>query len=112
MTTFELLDVAGSAAPPRSNGELVFDAPWQQRAFGITMAVIDSGTITWKDFRLQLISRIAEDDDRPYWESWAAALEDLLSSSALLTRAEIDSHENALAQREAGHDHRRSDAHA
>ncbi len=107
MKTFELLDAAGSAAPPRSNGELVFDAPWQQRAFGITMAVIDSGTTTWKDFRLQLISRVAEDDARPYWESWAAALEDVVTSAAMLTSAEIDRHEDALAQREAGHDHRR-----
>lgn len=107
MTTFELLDVAGSAAPPRSNGELVFDAPWQQRAFGITLAVVDSGITTWKDFRHQLISRIAEDDDRPYWESWAAALEDVVTSSAALTPADIDRHANALAQREAGHDHHR-----
>lgn len=106
MTTFELLDVAGPAAPPRSNGELVFDAPWQQRAFGITLAVVDSGITTWKDFRLQLISRIAE-DDRPYWESWAAALEDVLAAAALLTPAEIDRTETALAQREAGHDHHR-----
>ena len=31
------LDAEGPAAPPRSNGELVFEAPWEARLFGVTM---------------------------------------------------------------------------
>ena len=34
------LDLAGPAAPPRDNGELVFAQPWESRAFG--MAVTNS----------------------------------------------------------------------
>ena len=34
-----LLDVDGPAAPPRSNGELAFNAPWERRVFGVTMAL-------------------------------------------------------------------------
>jgi len=108
VTTVDLLDVAGSAAPPRTNGELAFDAPWQQRAFGLTMALADSGVITWESFRRQLISRIAEDEFRPYWQSWTCALEDVLASTGLLVGADIEAHEELLARREAGHDHRRA----
>jgi hypothetical protein len=37
------LDVEGPAAPPRSNGELAFAAPWESRAFGLAMALHDGG---------------------------------------------------------------------
>ena len=45
------LDVDGPAAPPRSNGELVFAAPWQARAFGICVAVLEREGLGWDDFR-------------------------------------------------------------
>jgi hypothetical protein len=31
----DLLDVDGIADPPRRNGELIFEAPWQSRVFGL-----------------------------------------------------------------------------
>ena len=34
------LDLQGPAAPPRANGELVFEQPWQGRAFGLADKVI------------------------------------------------------------------------
>ena len=34
-----LLDSSGPAAPPRDNGELVFAAPWESRAFGLALAL-------------------------------------------------------------------------
>ena len=60
MTTPTLdLDVAAPAAPPRSNGELVFAEPWEGRAFGLTMALVHGGTIPYETFRTALIDRIA-----------------------------------------------------
>ena len=53
-----VLDVEGSAAPPRRNGELVFAEPWQGRAFGLTMALVDRGAISYDAFRERLIARI------------------------------------------------------
>ncbi len=32
-------DLDGRLSPPRDNGELVFAAPWERRAFGLTMAL-------------------------------------------------------------------------
>lgn len=31
--------MSGAAALPRRNGELVFEAPWQGRAFGLALAL-------------------------------------------------------------------------
>jgi hypothetical protein len=53
------LDLEGPAAPPRSNGELVFAAPWESRAFGLAMALHNGGRFEWEGFRRQLIAAVA-----------------------------------------------------
>ena len=70
---------------PRRNGELAFDAPWQSRAFGLAAGVVSTSYGgNWTPFRESLKAAIAADADRPYWESWLAALEDLLTAAALV----------------------------
>jgi Nitrile hydratase beta subunit len=96
------LDVDGPAAPPRANGELVFAAPWESRAFGLVLTLVGAGRLRYEDFRTRLIARIAEDPMRPYYEAWLAALEDVLDGvvdeAAVLARAtalrEVDDHED------------------
>ena len=61
-------DLTGVLSPPRANGQLVFAAPWERRAFGVTLAACRAGAFTWDAFRDRLIARIAEDPDRPFWE--------------------------------------------
>jgi hypothetical protein len=64
---------------PRRNGELAFDEPWQPRAFALAAALVEHGLGgDWEPFRQRLISAIADDPGRPYWESWTAALEGAL----------------------------------
>jgi hypothetical protein len=66
---------------PRRNGELAFDAPWQSTVFGLAAAVIDHAFGGDREpFRQQLIKAIAAEPDRPYWESWTAALEELVQT--------------------------------
>ena len=63
---------------PRRNGELVFDAPWQGRVFALADAVVEQAFGGDREpFRQELIKAIAAEPDRPYWESWTAALEAL-----------------------------------
>jgi nitrile hydratase accessory protein len=96
------LDVDGPAAPPRANGELVFAAPWESRAFGLVLTLVEAGRLRYEDFRTRLIARIGEDPMRPYYEAWLAALEDVLDGvvdeAAMLARAtalrEVDDHED------------------
>jgi len=71
--------MTGEAALPRQNGELVFDAPWQGRVLGMALALVEQRGLEWDDFRERLIAAIDADPTRPYYESWTAALTDLVN---------------------------------
>ena len=98
-------DLEGSVSPPRDNGEIVFAAPWERRVFGVTVALCRSDACEWEGFRRRLIRRVAEDETRPYWKSWAAALEDVLAETSMLDRAELDARQRKFLARPPGHDH-------
>src|SRR5215510_3248953 len=85
-----LLDVDGPAAPPRSNGELVFAAPWEARVFGMALALREAGAFSWDEFRARLIAEIAADRERAYYVSFAAALEGLLSAKGMVGAVELE----------------------
>ena len=53
------MDIEGPAAPPRTNGELVFAEPWESRAFGMAVTLYEAGLFTWPQFQAALIARIA-----------------------------------------------------
>lgn len=106
------LDVAGPAAPPRSNGELVFAEPWEGRAFGLAMALTERGVVSYDDFRQALIAAIAAWEADPpagqtyrYYRCWLQALEQVLDTRALVTTVDVDARSVALADRPPGHDH-------
>ncbi|MHB8466993.1 MAG: nitrile hydratase accessory protein [Acidimicrobiales bacterium] len=80
----------GPGAVPRRNGELAFDAPWQTRIFGLAAAVVETRFDGDREpFRQCLIDAIASDPDRPYWESWEAALETLVIQAGIIDRRAI-----------------------
>ena len=106
------IDAEGPAAPPRSNGELVFEAPWEGRLFGITLALFEDGRFVWDEFRALLIDEIARfERDAPagavyrYYECWQAALERLLASKGLCAADELSDRTHLLSERPHGHDH-------
>jgi nitrile hydratase accessory protein len=78
------------ASLPRYNGELVFDAPWQARALAIAVALVDKLDLPWDTFRRRLMDEIATDPQRPYYESWSAALESMAIDLDLTTPAALD----------------------
>jgi Nitrile hydratase beta subunit len=98
-------DLVGPLSPPRDNGEIVFGAPWERRVFGLAVIACRSGRCDWDTFRKRLIRRIADDDTRPYWQSWAAALEDVLEANAVLASGELDERQRQISSRPAGFDH-------
>ena len=66
---------------PRRNGELAFDAPWQSTVFALAAAVVEHAFGGDREpFRRLLIKAIAAQPDRPYWDSWTAALEALVEA--------------------------------
>jgi len=68
---------------PRQNGEVVFDAPWQGRVLAMAVGVVDGLGLEWDEFRQRLIAAIDDDPDRPYYESWTVALDDLVRTHVL-----------------------------
>ena len=109
------LDVDGPAAPPRANGELLFDAPWQSRVFGLTLALCDRGAFAWPEFQRRLIEAIGEwERDHPpgaeyrYYDCWLVALERLIAAKGICAADEIAARTRAYAERPAGHDHTHS----
>lgn len=99
------LDVDGPAAPPRSNGELVFSAPWERRVFGVTMALVESGVFDYETFRQRLITAIGASSTDQYWSSWAEALEGLLGDLGIFDIAVLDRRAHQYLSRPHGHDH-------
>ena len=107
------LDIEGRAAPPRSNGELVFAEPWESRAFGMAVSLYEAGAFTWPRFQAALIARIAaweagaaRGEPYNYYRLWLAALEDVLVGLRAVSTGEVTTRAQALAQRPHGHDHR------
>jgi len=90
--------LGGDDAPPRSNGELLFQRPWEGRAFGMAIALSKQGHYEWEDFRQGLIASISEweathckdDPDWDYYQRWLLALERLTLESSLLDPKELD----------------------
>ena len=90
-----IAEMDGEAALPRSNGELVFQAPWEGRAFGAAVALSDAGTYLWPEFSEHLAEEIAAargvaDGPETYYERWLAALEHLLLERGIVTPDEIE----------------------
>ncbi len=97
------LDDDGPAAPPRANGELVFNEAWQSRLFATTMAACDAGLIAYDDFRDRLIERIAVHDETgadDYWAAWQDAFETLAVETGLVGQSELADRATAFAAHE------------
>ena len=102
----------GPAAPPRANGELIFEAPWQSRIFGITLALYEAGRFEWPEFQARLIAAIAEHEaqleegeEYQYYACWLDAFRSLAREKGWLDAAALDALEAELAARLPGHDH-------
>ncbi|HZG59325.1 MAG TPA: nitrile hydratase accessory protein [Anoxybacillus sp.] len=93
------------AAPPRKNGELDFQEPWERLSFGIALALYEKKLYTsWEDFRSRLINNIQtweksekkDNDNWNYYEHWLSALEQLVVEHGMLDKHEIETRANEL----------------
>lgn len=108
---FATTSMLGQAdAPPRSNGELLFERPWEGRAFGMAIALSKKGHYEWEDFRRALIAAIAEweathckdDPDWDYYQRWLLALERLTVDSQLISPEELEQRTATFMAQENG----------
>lgn len=119
MSLIEKLGPKSQTPLPRTNGELIFEEPWESRAFGIAAALADKGVFDWRDFQNSLISAIADyekdhdsiKDPYRYYERWFSALEKLAVRGGLVTKQELDDLVTDFCKRPAGHDHHHDHGH-
>ena len=98
--------------PPMANGEVLFDAPWHGRVFGMAVALHEAGVFAWSEFQAQLIevvgvwdSQAAEGDPYEYYQHFQTALQRLMAAKGLISDVDLDERVDALAARPHGHDH-------
>ena len=89
-------EVAGSL--PRKNGELVFESPWESRAFGMAVVMNEKGAYQWEEFRDRLIERVgrrtqegmsSSEPPTHYYEDWLGAFESLLVARGMIEPEEL-----------------------
>jgi len=90
----QIANMEEGIALPRKNGELVFDAPWEGRAFGLAVALNENGEYEWREFQTMLAAEIADaeqsNDSSTYYERWLASLEKLLLDKGMLEAKELE----------------------
>jgi nitrile hydratase accessory protein len=82
--------LAGHAPLPRDNGELVFEEPWQGRALGMGVLVLERTGASWAELRRHLVEALSRRPPRPAesaattdYTAWLDALEALLGERGL-----------------------------
>ena len=98
--------------PPMQNGEVVFEAPWQSRVFGMAVSLSEQGVFAWSDFQAALIEAVAEWEaqhadgaEYPYFEIFAQALQQVLIQLGVVELSALDKTAQALANLPHGYDH-------
>ena len=107
---FRSLD--GPAAPPSANGELIFEAPWEGRIFGMARQLAESGVYSWDEFRDSLIACIGQWESAAppgveyrYYDRFLEALEALLVQRELIDAGALSARFDEYRARPHGHDH-------
>jgi nitrile hydratase accessory protein len=89
-----LLAAADPVAPiPRdADGAPVFEAPWQAKAFAMTLVLYGRGLFTWSEWASTLAAEITRaqttgdpDDGSTYYQHWLAAIERLVVDKGVAT---------------------------
>lgn len=105
------LELEGPIEPPRKNGELVFEAPWEARTFGIAMLLNQRDVNPWREFSSRLAAEVAgdgasadvpvlpppPDTESRYYRQWLAALEGLVRERGLISAEELDARTDEFA---------------
>tara|TARA_B100000405_G_C16617825_1_gene386596 strand:+ start:130 stop:459 length:330 start_codon:yes stop_codon:yes gene_type:complete len=107
------MDLSDKALPPMENGEVIFEAPWQSRAFGMARTMCEKGLFDWDEFRESLIMEIEKaelvmsqpDEQYNYFDYFLAAMVSLLNEKGYCLAPELRGREAVLANRPHGHDH-------
>ena len=67
----------------------VFAEPWEAQAFAMAVKLHEAGVFGWGEWAETLGAELKSAPERPYYESWLAALERLVEAKGVTTRQEL-----------------------
>lgn len=73
---------------PNDQDGPVFAEPWEAQAFAMAVKLNEAGVFRWTEWAETLGSELGAHPDRPYYESWLAALERLVEAKGVTTGTE------------------------
>jgi nitrile hydratase accessory protein len=82
------LKLSDSARLPRDADGPVFAEPWEAQAFAMAVKLNEAGVFEWSEWAQTLGAELKAQPERPYYESWLAALETLVLAKGVLTEPE------------------------
>ena len=68
--------------------EPVFAEPWEAEAFAMAVKLNEAGIFGWSEWAETLGAELHAEPQRPYYESWLAALERLVEVKGLMSASE------------------------
>ncbi|WP_249690522.1 nitrile hydratase accessory protein [Stappia sp. WLB 29] len=112
-------NLAGAPTPlpplenlPQHDGEPVFRAPWEARAFALALELHGRGVFTWSEWAETLSQAIRDAQSRgdpdcgdSYYEHWLVALETMITRKALTSADRIDARQDAWLRAAAATPH-------
>lgn len=88
-----VIEAARAATDPPSEGDdVTFAAPWQARAFGLTVALRRQGNVDWDRFQELLVEELDDVEghgEEAYYGAWLRAIERLLLDDGVVDRGEL-----------------------
>jgi nitrile hydratase accessory protein len=82
------LKLSESERLPKDADGPVFAEPWEAQAFAMAVKLNEAGVFGWSEWAETLGAALKAEPQRPYYESWLAALERLVESKGVMTKAE------------------------
>jgi nitrile hydratase accessory protein len=82
------LTLSDSHLLPKDADGPVFAEPWEAQAFAMAVKLNEAGVFHWREWAETLGAELKANPQRPYYESWLAALETLVKAKGLMTEAE------------------------
>jgi nitrile hydratase accessory protein len=82
------LKLADSPRLPKDAGGPVFAEPWEAQAFAMAVKLNEAGVFQWSEWAEALGAELKAHPHRPYYESWLAALENLVEAKGVMSGKE------------------------
>ena len=82
------MNLSDLPAIPRDEEGPVFREPWEAQAFAMAVKLHEAGVFTWGEWAETIGAEIRKSPERPYYESWLAALERLAEGKGLMSEVE------------------------